>query len=101
MDRIDPKLGYERTNLRVWCADCNRQRSRPNSAPGSRLNVRVFRAIRELLAGDPETFPSDLEIKQFVGVSDSSGSYYLVSFLRHRWPSRVSTPRDANPEATG
>lgn len=96
LDRVDPRQGYERKNLRVLCADCNRRRSRPNSSSEGSLILKVFRAVRDLLTAKPDRFPSDPEIKITAGISDLSGSLYLVNFLRHRW--QMSRPIRAKAE---
>ena len=84
IDRIDAASGYERTNLRVLCADCNRALSR-GDVPQQELSLQVFLAISSLLDQQPSRFPSDADIRTKTGIKSFSGSTYLVRFLRARW----------------
>lgn len=87
IDRIDSKKGYEIENMRVLCRDCNRQTSRPGSTQKA-LKMKIFGAVRQCLASDPQHFPSDMDVKRKAQVRDLSGSLYLVRFLRSRWAQR-------------
>ncbi len=84
IDRINPSFGYEKTNVRILCRDCNREASRPNTAH-QKLRLKIFQAIYKSLQANPDDFPSNFEIQQTSGVRSLSGSLYLVRFLRRRW----------------
>jgi hypothetical protein len=68
-------------NLRVMCRRCNRASSN-RAVKNLDAGLRIYRAIRQLIK-ETGRFPSRDQIRRITGISELSGSMYMVHFFEH------------------
>lgn len=73
-------------NLQVLCFDCNRAKRNKGSSIKDHKLV-VFKTVIELNRRLGR-FPTNVEVKEALGIKDLSGALYMVKFLRSRLASK-------------
>ena len=84
-------------NLRVLCRDCNRSIN-SRGLVNKHANLRIYQAILALIQR-LNRFPSPVEIRDVAGVSQISGSYYMIKFFEAKYANGHFPPPEANEPA--
>ncbi len=90
IDHIDGNRNKnDKSSLRIVCRDCNRA-ANSRGLENRNANLRIYKALISLWEKGGK-FPSNVDIQKLAGVSQISGSYYMIRFFEAKLTGK-STP---------